>query len=281
MLTALGESTTLTSPPLSDYRHAMSLFRHAAPGREPFLLVRSLALRLPAGYRVEQHDHSWAQVIFAPRGVMLVEANDRQWLVPPHRALWMPASTRHRIDTIGETWMRTVYLRRDLAARAVGIRVLEVLPLLRELLLEIVRRGALDESVDDEVSLARVLAAQLVTARDFGLALPLPRDPRARRVADYYRRTPGGDEPLTTLARDAGASSRTIERLFVLETGLPFGKWRQQVRLQHAVRRLAEGVAVTSVGIECGYESTSAFVTMFRRALGTTPGEYVRANARR
>jgi AraC-like DNA-binding protein len=255
----------------------MSQFRHAAPGRESFLIVRSLALRLPAGYRIDHHDHDWGQVIFAPRGTMAVESSDRFWIVPPHRALWMPAGARHRITTIGETWMRTVYLRHDLAARvAEGIRVLDVAPLLRELLLEVVRRGALDETIEEEVSLARVLGAQLAAARAFGVSLPLPSDPRARRVADRIVRAPGSEEVLHILARDAGASSRTIERLFVGETGLSFGRWRQQARLQHAVCRLAEGVAVTRVALECGYESPSAFVTMFRRALGAPPGEYVR-----
>lgn len=244
--------------------------------------MRSLALRLPAGYQIDHHDHAWGQVLFAPRGAMGVEADGRFWLVPPHRALWMPAGVRHRVATVGETWMRTVYLRHDLASRAAeGIRVLVVAPLLRELLLDVVRRGALDESVEDDVSLARVLARQLAEARAFGVALPLPRDPRARRVADSVVRAPGTTRPLDALARDAGASRRTIERLFVDETGLSFGRWRQQARLQHAVCRLAEGGAVTRVALECGYDSPSAFVTMFRRALGAPPGEYIRAHALR
>lgn len=255
----------------------MSPSRHARPGRESFLIVRSLALRLPAGYRIDHHDHAWGQVIFAPRGTIGVEATDRYWLVPPHRALWMPAGVRHRIVTIGETWMRTVYLRQDsIAPGSATVRVLGVSPLLRELLLEVVRRGALDEGLEGDVALARVLHGQLSAAPGFGVALPMPVDDRARRVAACVLDCPGADTSLGSLARAAGAGARTIERLFAAETGLSFGRWRSQARLQHAVCRLAEGMTVTRVAFECGYESTSAFVAMFRRMLGVPPGEYVR-----
>lgn len=237
--------------------------------------VRSLALRLPSGYRLEAHEHEWAQIIFAPRGVMSVEANLKQWIVPPQRCLWMPADVRHAIQTIGETWMRTVYLSVGAAARiAPGIRVVGVSPLLRELLLEVVRLGTLDHHVEAEMHLTRLLTARFADAPEVGLGLSLPTDSRARRVADRVRRAPGANASLAELARGTGASPRTVERLFVAETGLPFGRWRQQARLQHAVRRLSEGISVTNTSAECGYHSVSAFVTMFKRATGETPGQY-------
>lgn len=239
-------------------------------------LIRSLSLRLPGGYRLHDHEHGWAQVVYAARGVMSVEANAERWIVPPMRCLLVPGAITHRIEMIGETWMRTVYIRPDLAAGLPpGIRVLDVSPLLRELLLEIVHLGALDDENESHRSLTNILLDQLIGSRELGLALPLPSDPRARVVADRVLMLPGDDAPLAELTRGAGVSPRTAERLFLNETGLSFGRWRQQARLQLAVRRLAEGAAVTTVALECGYDSVSAFVVMFKRALGTTPGRYI------
>jgi len=260
----------------------MSKNRQSSPHAEDSLIVRSLALRLPAGARISEHDHPWHQVIFAVRGVMAVEATARRWVVPPQRALWVPTGVPHGIEMIGETWMRTVYIRPWFGpAMDERIRVLEVRPLLRELLLEVVRVGMLGEGGTDERDLAAVLVAQIGAASAFGIELPLPLDSRARAVADEVCRRPGASVPLDSLAAAAGAGARTVERLFLNETGLSFGRWRQQARLQHALRRLAEGDGVTQVALQCGYESPSAFVLMFRRALGFTPGEYRRNSAGR
>lgn len=173
--------------------------------------------------------------------------------------------------------MRTIYLRPELVTdMAAGIRVIEVSPLLRELILETVRLGMLDEAIELHRNLTSVLVAKLTDAPELALNLPLPVDPRARRVADRLRQDLEQSAALAVLAQDVGASPRTIERLFLLETGLSFGLWRQQARLQHAVCRLAEGVDVTSIAAECGYDSVSAFVAMFKQSLGTTPGQYMR-----
>ena len=104
----------------------------------------------------------------------------------------------------------------------------------------------------------------------------MPADPRATRAAELLRSDPAGRLPLTEIASRAGASGRTLERLFQVETGLKFASWRRRMRLLHALRLLASGESVTSVALEAGYESTSAFISMFRRELGVTPARYYR-----
>lgn len=246
--------------------------------RETDLIVRSLALTLPPRYAFESHDHDWAQIIYAARGVMQVEARSQVWTIPPLRALWMPAGVVHHLQFCSETKMRTVYLHPSLV-RGVhdDIRVISVSTLLRELILEVVRIGMLRRENRLHRSLADVLVNQLMAARDAGLSLPLPRDPRALAVADRVIAAPGDHTPLSQLSDEAGASARTIERIFAEETGVSFGRWRQQARLQLAVERLAAGESVTNVALDCGYESTSAFVEMFKKAMGTTPGKYTEA----
>jgi len=218
-------------------------------------------------------------VIYAARGVLSVEAASMRWVVPPLRCLWVPAGVSHRVQAIGEVWLRTVYIRPDRASTVTAsLRVLDVSPLLRELLLEVVRIGVLDDEREEHRGLASLVLAEVGKARQLGLALTLPVDTRARAVADRVCRAlsmAGEDNaPLAELTRGTGVSPRTAERLFVKETGMSFGRWRQQARLQFAVRRLSQGVAVTTVAFECGYDSVSAFIAMFKRALGSTPGQY-------
>jgi transcriptional regulator GlxA family with amidase domain len=116
-----------------------------------------------------------------------------------------------------------------------------------------------------------VLLDQLAAARDVRLALPSPRDPRARRFAELVTREPGDDASIAALARRAGASLRTIERCFLLETGVAVGAWRRRVRLFHALRLLEGGASVTQVALDVGYASTSAFSSAFARQFGRSP----------
>jgi len=102
----------------------------------------------------------------------------------------------------------------------------------------------------------------------------MPADIRAVRVAEIVRQNPGDAKSLDHLAKKIGASKRTIERLFQTETEMTFGKWRQQLRMLHALRLLAAGETVTTAALEVGYDSTSAFISAFKTAVGTTPGRY-------
>lgn len=253
----------------------MSSFRQLAQSATPTPQVRTLGLQLPNGHKIAAHDHPWGQLIYASRGMLSVEATSKQWIVPPSRALWAPAGVAHQIETIGETQMRTIYVRPDLAtALPSAIRVLNVTSLLKELLLEAVQIGMLAQDNQVHEALMTLLIDQIATAQELGLALPLPNDPRGRSIANCAVQSLDCDDSLDKLTRGLGLSARTAERIFLKETGLSFGRWRQQARLQHAVRLLAEGQLVTSVALACGYSSVSAFVAMFKKALGATPGQY-------
>jgi AraC-like DNA-binding protein len=143
---------------------------------------------------------------------------------------------------------------------------------MRELVLHAVRLGMLRQSIPSEARLARVVVDQLETLPTVPLQLPMPRDDRARRAAERLLLDPG--EPIDEAARVAGASKRTLERLFRSETAMTLGRWRQRLRLIEALRLLAAGQPVTRVALDVGYDSPSAFITAFRRELGTTPGRY-------
>jgi AraC-like DNA-binding protein len=151
-------------------------------------------------------------------------------------------------------------------------RAVNVSPLLKELILACVREGALSARKPSHRRLAGVLLDQLATLPGAPLQLPPPRDGRACRMAEILRAAPGSSLP--DAARRCGASMRTMERLFRAETRLTLGAWQRRLRLQLALERLAAGRGVNEVARECGYNGASAFVAMFRRELGATPGRY-------
>jgi AraC-like DNA-binding protein len=132
----------------------------------------------------------------------------------------------------------------------------------------------LDPRRAEHERLASLLLDLLAAGETARLSLPLPRDARARRLADRMLGAPGAPATLAELARGAGASLRTLQRLFLAETGLPLEAWRSRARMQHGVVLLSGGASVTEAALECGYRSPSAFIAAFKRAFGVTPSRY-------
>lgn len=246
-------------------------------------LPRPVTLRardLAPGYHFPHHRHPWGQVVYALDGALTVEAAGGSWLAPPQRAVWVPPGVDHAVAATGAAAFRSLYVAAEAAAVLPDrVTVIEVAPLLRELI-----RAFTDapERYDPDgpdarlvaVILDRLAAAAAAPAR---LHLPMPRDRRLIPVARALIADPADPRGLEALAREAGASARTLARLFQRETGMSFGQWRTRRRLIAAIERLADGTAVTTVAYDLGYESPSAFVAMFRRETGRTPGQYLSA----
>lgn len=211
---------------------------------------------------------------------MRVDTPAGVWVVPPARAVWIPAGFDHALHARGRVRLRTLYFRPDLVGGTTECCVLNVTPLLREMVLETLRRGMLRDDVPEEARFAAVLVDLLVLRPAASLEIRFPADPRARRVAKRVRSDLAASTPLARLVVGSGASARTIERLFLEETGQTFGRWRQRAKVLGALERLAAGDSVTAAGFAVGYESTSAFIALFRRVMGTTPGSYVNAGMR-
>jgi AraC-like DNA-binding protein len=239
------------------------------------LVVRSLAATYFDGFHIEPHRHGWAQLVYAVSGVMSVRAGATLWIVPPARAVWVPAGTEHEIRALGDFAMRTVYFAPALAGPLPAeCCALDVSPLLRELVLAIAAVQLIDEEDGEGMRLAAVAIDRIAASRTLPLHLPLPRDPRAVRLAERLRAEPACALELPALAREAGASPRTIQRLFLEETGLRFSEWRQRLRLLHGASLVGGGSSVTEAGLEAGYSGTSAFTAAFRRQFGVTPSQF-------
>ena len=241
--------------------------------QEPW--IRSLGITVPPGYLVKAHIHEWPQLVFAVHGVISVTAGAEDWVVPPMRALWIDAGVEHTLRMRGRVEMRTLYFRPDRAPTMVSpCCVIEVAPLLRELIVSIVATGVLYGSLPGARARLRLLIDLLLVIPERPLVLPMPTDPRARRVVDRVTANIEAADTLPDLARGSGASARTIGRTFLAQTGMTFGRWRQHARFHEAIRLLGEGVPVTTVALRVGYRSPSAFIAAFRSSLGKTPAEY-------
>jgi AraC-like DNA-binding protein/quercetin dioxygenase-like cupin family protein len=238
--------------------------------------VVAYAYDYPAGTLIDRHAHERVQLVHAIAGVMTVETGTGIWVVPPGRALWMPAGQDHAIRADGVLSMRSLYIAPDaVPALAPDCRVVDVPPLVRELILASLALPRLYDPAGADGRLIAVLLDRIADLPQAGLHLPLPHDRRLRPIVDAIVADPGDRRPLADWAAVCGAGDRTLARLFVRETGMTFAAWRRQAALQRALAWLAEGRPVTAIAIDLGYDSPSAFIAMFKRALGTTPGLYM------
>ena len=221
---------------------------------------------------IKPHWHARAQFIFAVAGTMRVRTARRVWIVPPTRALWVPARTVHEVQMYGEVQMRSLYVNDDAGTgMPASCVVLNVTPLLKEL---VVRAVALPESYDedgDDGLVMRLLMAEVRRLPRCALDLPLPESADLMQLCERLLDDLSARRPCTLDAVDLKTSTRTLYRRFLKETGITFARWKQQARLLESIRRLAEGVAVTTVALDLGYASPSAFSSMFRRSVGTPP----------
>ena len=227
---------------------------------------------MPVGTRFDWHEHADHQLAWSPSGVLVVRTDGGSYVLPPARALWIPAGTRHETNASGAAVLRSVYVRPGRCAIDWHTPTpVAVSSLLRELIPHLE-----DETLgDDERSRAEALLFDLLAPLAVAtIDVRLPADDRARHVAEALLADPADDRTLDAWGHAVGASSRTLARAFLTDTGLSFGRWRTLVRVQAALLQLAEGLPVGLVAARVGYRTPSAFVAAFRAHTGVTPGRY-------
>ncbi|SNT08370.1 transcriptional regulator, AraC family [Noviherbaspirillum humi] len=229
----------------------------------------------PAGWHIKPHAHSKHQLIYAVRGVMVVKAEAGQWVVPPTRAIWMAAGMTHEIRCVGEVHMRSLFVAPG-AARTLlaGTQAVAIPPLLRELIRAAMEVPQPYEAASRDGRLMRLILDELHVLPVLPLHLQTPSDPRLLRICESLQQRLDDASTLSDWARSLAVDVKTIQRLFVKQTGMTFGQWRQQARLLRALELLATGEKVIDVALALGYDSPSAFSTMFRKQFGQTPSQF-------
>jgi AraC-like DNA-binding protein len=223
--------------------------------------------------------HREAQLVYAARGTMQVTTPKGRWLVPPDRAVWVPARSEHAIDVLADIDMRTLYFdlawlkREDRSASLDAEFVVRVSPLLHQAILALFD-GRNDP--DRTALLIKLVMLELHQAEDSATFIPLPREPRCRRAADIVLGDPTGAHEIEALAREVGTSARTLSRLFASETQLSFKSWCQRARIAAAIEKLSvdANLSIKQLAADLGYASVPAFSHAFRQVTGKTPTEF-------
>jgi AraC-like DNA-binding protein/mannose-6-phosphate isomerase-like protein (cupin superfamily) len=226
----------------------------------------------PASYDTPLHRHPRAQLLFAIDGVMRVTTERALFTIPPGTGLWVPADEMHRVRMDGPVRMRALFLRADAAAAGPDRTVVvAVSPLLRELILTVCAEPVVWDASGPMALVAELVLHEIRRAPTRPLSLPACRDPRLARVAAALTADPADGRDLEQHAAEAGASVRTLARLFRSETGMSFQQWRRQLRMTEALARLARGETPARVSAAVGYASVPAFGAAYRQTFGMTP----------
>ncbi len=236
------------------------------------IALEGFASDFRAGEIIEAHAHDAHQIVHALAGVMRVLADDGTWIVPPGRALWVPARTRHEIRCIGLVRMRTVYLDGDHPSFPAAVQVTGVSALMREIMV----RLAEGTEPHQLPHMAALLVDEIAALTFEPLYLPHAKDERVARLGSALLEEPADPTSLRGWADRLGLSPRTLMRRIKDETGMSFRELRRQTRILAALERLSLGESVTNVALDVGFDSPSAFIQAFRSVTGKTPGRYMR-----
>jgi len=234
-------------------------------------------VRDTARFSRARHSHPAAQLIYAISGVASVTTDAGTWVVPPNRAVWVPAGVEHATRSYGPIKFRAIFVAPGSDAQLpLQCRVVEVSPLLRELIRRLAELPNDRKSRKFAERIAYLLLDELSFLPTQPVNLPTPNDARLACLCAEFQANPDHDLSIEIAASRIGVSRSTLMRLFRQETGMSFGRWCQQARMLNALGLLAEGRSVLNVALDCGYQSPSAFAAVFRRTLGKTPREYFR-----
>ncbi|MGW0187475.1 AraC family transcriptional regulator [Streptomyces sp. NPDC003362] len=262
---------------MPDTRHTVYRATRQTPAVRHTPKAPTRAQRLAAGDRIDAHRHDEHQIVYAGAGVLAVTTDAGIWFAPGTRAIWVPAGTVHAHRAHGHLELHLVGLPAD--DNPLGLdapTVLTVGPLLRELIRAYTRDP--EDTGPERRRLLAVLRDQLRASPQQPLVLPTPADPRLAAVCALVHADPAEPRTLADLGAAIGTGERTLSRLFRGEFGMTFPQWRTQSRLYHALRMLADGLPVTTVAHRCGWSSASAFIDVFRRSFGCTPGTHQRGD---
>lgn len=237
--------------------------------------VGSRATDYPTDWFIEPHSHAKHQLIYATKGLMIVESGNERWTVPPSRGVWMPCGQVHAIRCVGDVKMRSVFVRTDAAVQLpLQSKAISISPLLSELIKASVGFTAPFAEDSREARVMRLILDEICVLPTLPLKLSQPGDKRLQAICSALHERPDDNATVADWGQQLGVDEKTIQRLFRKETGMTFGQWRQQARLMQALELIALGERIIDVAGTLGYDSPSAFASMFKRQFGITPSQF-------
>ncbi|HTA65375.1 MAG TPA: helix-turn-helix transcriptional regulator [Xanthomonadaceae bacterium] len=242
--------------------------------------IVATANEYPTGHRVGAHSHRRSQLLYASTGLMVVTTEAGRWIVPTERAVWIPAGMQHDVHALVHVSTRSIYVEAGVDERLpTDCRVIGITALVRQLLLETAdlplpfRKGSRTDLIFS------LLVKEVIRAPVLPLDIPFPTDARLAGRCRAYLEHPTPHESIDDWCGDLAMSRRTFTRHFRAETGMSFANWRRQASIFAALPRLTAGEPITTIAFDLGYESASAFTTMFKRVVGVPPSRYLAQDA--
>jgi AraC-like DNA-binding protein len=226
---------------------------------------------------IPRHHHPQGQLVLALHGAVTCTADDGLWIVPPACGVWIPGGVAHSNHPTANARLAYLFVEPDAAVMPQKCCTLSISPMLREMILRLAAAPGSRAGDDHFDRLARVLLDELMLMPGSGLMLPTSDHPKIAMVTELLAAEPADRRSLREWATHVAMSERSFKRLMAQETGLSFGQWRRQLHLIVALRELASGESVQNVSAILGYESPTAFIVMFKKAMGMTPARYISA----
>jgi len=239
--------------------------------------VRAAAVRIDVSQNeleAPEHHHRNGQLVMALRGGVTCRVPHGMWMVPPHCGVWVPAGMVHSNVATANARLFFLFIEPGTAELPDRCCTLSLTPLVRELIIEMADHSEVARSDGELVTDLLLAALPKMLIED--LHLPMTDEPRLNRIATALTANPADRSTIANWAGRMAMSENSLARLVQQETGLTFGRWRQQFQIIVAIRSLSSGSTVQQVSHELGYESVSAFITMFKKALGSSPARYFR-----
>ncbi len=225
--------------------------------------------------RIPAHYHRKGQLILALKGAITCEVEHARWMVPPHHAMWLPGRVSHSNHATPNAQLCFLFIEPWSVVMPEHCCTLKISPLVRELIMVLAARTPAQRRQPATQRLVQVLFDELPDQPQMQLQLPVSAHPKIRQMVDHMEASPAERQTLAQWAQVFAMSERNLARLVVRETGLSFRRWRHQMQLILALQRLISGQSVQQVAQRLGYDSTTAFITMFKKGLGQTPGRYL------
>lgn len=237
----------------------------------------AVAAEVAEAHTIPQHQHPRGQLLYAVSGNMRVRVGATTWIISPRTGVWVPCNVPHQVSAAAGVSYRSIFVHPRSAQQIPNHhKPIMIDSLTREIILEAATFGKHYLPHSAESRLLDVLHDRLRRIQPDILPIPLPHDARARRICDALLVQPADNRSLETWGRQVGASARTVARLFLRETGMTFSEWVRRAVLSLALTRMMRGEAITTIALDMGYATPSAFSAMFRRMLGASPSEYLR-----
>ncbi len=243
---------------------------------DPDRPILSMGVDIEGPHLFDPHQHPRGQIILPLRGSYWVETPKGNWLVPPHQVIWIPPHLKHTVyshETVTSLLLfvdfaYTTLLPQECLSVYAG-------SLLHELIQRMADHGNNYVPGGPEARFASVVLDELADMPPTDLYLPLSKDRRLARLMDQLVKNPEDSRSFSELAKETGASSRTLLRILKSECGISFTQWRTRLRMITAIDRLNQGHTITQAAFDLGYSSTSSFISAFRKMHNVTPGKYL------